>query len=791
MDDINSLHARKIHNSSEIQTSSGTTVQSALDALISRDSAQQAQINTLLSTSIQGGSKTTISGAVASGATSITLSPSASGLFLPNEWLAFSGNNGGAAVQRITRVASGYTTGSTTLTLFDTLGQAFDASGILTSLDPGVVDALRKDYIQTGTSFYSDSLLERIVGNMFPAVLRNKIAYVIGEDNDGSPVIVSSDGHVASVTGFSSGGPAYFVDKYGKIATGTGITPYYGWDRSFTLGGTTSASFQYTIHDIQKSDGKGFQCAYSPGNSYVAGMSNYTVNPSSTGGFAFYNEVGASGTFSIVSDTDELLRVGLTGNVYKIDNSLGTGANYAYVQGDNFSTPTGSYMNVQILCRGSGSGVSYIYSNSIDSVAPNHRFQIPSNYKLVSCTSYGAASATSSFAIGAASGSVLYFTMLTVDVGQNGTWNVFQSPINTTSGQFEDVKVPFSFSQFANGAAIFARYRRLSKMQNVSLGQSASNYPIIRTGNPGFTYNDVGSPGNLSPGFIVYEVANGASPLWNLTVRPTTGTANASSFLPGGSTALATSGLHSLLINYSSDSTSGTLFDFWHGLTNENTQTHSKVSINVTGSYFGSGGVTQWGSGDCLKFSMGRFLYPIIVFREKLTDLESKILMKSFQYQELVEKNPDRRHVYGTSQFSSSTGTTINLTDRFGNLVAVNRTSDYSVRVIPTSTPSGDIGELAVSKGLQSFNIKNTGSNTTGQFDYVVSFRSTRQIGTEVAPVSQQFLYTLPQTTASLPTASAAYRGVIYLLIGVNPDPDKVYCCIQLGDGSYSWVQIG
>lgn len=791
MDDINSLHARKIHSASELQTSSGVTVQAALDSLISRDGAQQTQINSLLSLTVQGGSKTTISGAIASGATSVTLLPSASGLFLPNEWVVFSGNSGGAAVQRIARVASGYATGSTTLSLSDTLGQAFDASGILASVDPAIVDALRKDYSQTGTSFYSDSLLERIVGNMFPAILRNKIAYVIGEDNDGSPVIVSSDGHVASVTGFSSGGPAYFVDKYGKIATGTGITPYYGWDRSLTLGGFTSNVFQYTISDISKGDGKGFQCGYNPGNTVVSGISNYGVNPSTTGGFTLFNESGASGTFSVVTDTDELLRVGLSGNVYKIDNSLGTGANYAYVTIGSFSTPIGSYMNVQILCRGIGSGIAYINSNSISVAAPNHRFQIPSQYKLVSSTSYGASAPSSSFIIGAASGSVLYFSMPSAAVAQIGLWDIFTSPENSTSGQYENVKIPFGFSQFKDGGAIFLRHRRLSKVRDVSIGQSVSNYPLIRTGDPGFTYNDNGASGNLSPGFSVYEVANESPPLWNCVVRPTTGTANASTFIPGGSTSLATSGQTTLLLNYSSDNVSGTLFDLWHGLTNENSQTHTKVSINVIGTYFGSGGITQWGSGDCLKFSMGRFLYPIIVFKEKLTDLEAKILMKSFQYQELVEKNPDRRHVYGTSQFNSTGGTTINLVDRFSNLVAVNRTTDYSVRVTPTSQSSGNVGEISVSKGLQSFNVRNTGSNTTDAFDYVISYRSTRQIGSEVAPVSQQFLYTLPQTTAALPSASASYRGVIYLLIGTPPEPDKVYTCIQTGDGTYAWIQIG
>lgn len=41
---------------------------------------------------------------------------------------------------------------------------------------------------------------------------------------------------------------------------------------------------------------------------------------------------------------------------------------------------------------------------------------------------------------------------------------------------------------------------------------------------------------------------------------------------------------------------------------------------------------------------------------------------------------------------------------------------------------------------------------------------------------------------ASLPSASAAYRGMV---IRTEGTPDKIFCCLKNSDGSYSWVQVG
>ena len=68
----------------------------------------------------------------------------------------------------------------------------------------------------------------------------------------------------------------------------------------------------------------------------------------------------------------------------------------------------------------------------------------------------------------------------------------------------------------------------------------------------------------------------------------------------------------------------------------------------------------------------------------------------------------------GTDTFNSSTGTTILLAE------AVTNVDDYAVTITPLDSTDGDIGEMVVYKGLTSFTVKNTGSNATTNFDYVV-----------------------------------------------------------------------
>ena len=68
----------------------------------------------------------------------------------------------------------------------------------------------------------------------------------------------------------------------------------------------------------------------------------------------------------------------------------------------------------------------------------------------------------------------------------------------------------------------------------------------------------------------------------------------------------------------------------------------------------------------------------------------------------------------GTDTFNSTTGTTILLAE------AVTDVDDYAVTITPLDSTDGDIGEMIVYKGLTSFTVKNTGSNATTNFDYVV-----------------------------------------------------------------------
>ena len=45
-------------------------------------------------------------------------------------------------------------------------------------------------------------------------------------------------------------------------------------------------------------------------------------------------------------------------------------------------------------------------------------------------------------------------------------------------------------------------------------------------------------------------------------------------------------------------------------------------------------------------------------------------------------------------------------------------------------------------------------------------------------------------TVSTLPAAAAAYRGVIYLLLGGGGVADKLYICMKTSADGYSWVQI-
>ena len=45
-------------------------------------------------------------------------------------------------------------------------------------------------------------------------------------------------------------------------------------------------------------------------------------------------------------------------------------------------------------------------------------------------------------------------------------------------------------------------------------------------------------------------------------------------------------------------------------------------------------------------------------------------------------------------------------------------------------------------------------------------------------------------TTGTKPTASAAYRGAIFVEQGTTPNPDKVYICLKMNADAYQWVQI-
>ena len=47
-----------------------------------------------------------------------------------------------------------------------------------------------------------------------------------------------------------------------------------------------------------------------------------------------------------------------------------------------------------------------------------------------------------------------------------------------------------------------------------------------------------------------------------------------------------------------------------------------------------------------------------------------------------------------------------------------------------------------------------------------------------------------PLTVTSLPTASAAYRGVVYFVTGASGVADTLNICLKSSSDTYSWVQI-
>lgn len=696
--DIIREHARLRHTANEIATSSGNTVQTAIDSVIATNSTQQTQINNLQSLSIQGGSKTTLSGAVASGETSLTLSPSASGLFLPNEWIVVAGNSAGVAVQRVARVSSGYTTGSTTLTLSAAIGQSFDASGLVVSADPAIIEALKPDHTTTSTSDYSNSLLDRILGISLSESLRNKILYVVTE-NQGENVLVTNNGYFSSASGFATGTTAgWYISNLGKITSKGGLVPYYGFKNSGSV--STGITTTKSIFSIQNLDGPGFSCVKAETNIISSGIG---VNPSTTGGVSFFNESGASGTFTVVTDVVELSKIGLTGNVYKIDNSLGAGGNYSYV---TFSSAfgissTGASVYSSVILRGTGNHVIVSSANTLIADVNDRKFNLNSEYKYLELTDNAGQSTTGiTLLIAIPSGAVIYFTHPRISEGRFST-----QPYVNAAGSTNDsnVSFPFPFYPLNQKAAIYFKYRRPTSISGTL--RPSVHSPIVAIGD-----SSISIAGSHTSGSVYLYEPNGGY-YSTLAAYPTGGTAaEITMFVNTGNTTV--SGKNAIVIQYISTGSTTTVNGFYNGV---------KLATGTTlSTSFSDTGRTSWNSSNKIYFSNYHFFYPIIVFKDILTDDEGRYLTTAFDtqlsYPEVIGKNM----FSGSSTFNSTGGVSISLTDRWGNSFNVSRLSEYTVTITPNTSTLASVGEIYIVKGVNSFTVYNTGSNTTATFDYEV-----------------------------------------------------------------------